>query len=113
MSEVDDYINQFDDDVKARLNTLREMIKIEAPDAEESMSYGLVGYKLHKKPLVYIGGFAHHIGFYATPEGHAQFSEELSKYKQGKGSVQFPLDQPLPIELITKMVKFKKEQLGG
>lgn len=109
---VDDYIDQFDGETKARLLELRNIITAEVPDAVESLSYGLVGYKLNKKPLVYFGGFAHHIGFYATPQGHEAFARDLSKYKQGKGSVQFPLDQPLPVELITRMVQFKKQQLS-
>lgn len=113
MSEIDEYIDQFEGDVRDRLLKLREIIKSEAPKADEGIMYGLVGYKLNKKPLVYFGAFPHHIGFYATPEGHTQFSEELSKYKQGKGSVQFPLDQPLPSDLVRRMVHFKKQQLGG
>lgn len=110
---VEEYIDQFDGEVKARLVRLRETVRAGAPDAEEGIMYGLVGYKLHKKPLVYFGGFAHHIGFYATPQGHEAFAEDLSKYKQGKGSVQFPLDQPLPIDLVKRMVKFNKQKLGG
>ena len=110
---VDEYVEQFDDEVKARLLQLREIIKVEAPEAQEGMMYGLVGYKLHKKPLVYFGGFAHHIGFYATPQGHEAFADDLAKYKQGKGSVQFPLDQPLPIELARRMVQHNKQKLEG
>lgn len=110
---ADEYIDQFDGEVKARLLRLREIVRAEVPDAEEGIMYGLVGYKLHKKPLVYFGGFTHHIGFYATPQGHEAFAGELSTYKQGKGSVQFPLDQPLPVNLVKRMVQFKKQQLGG
>ncbi|HCR55948.1 TPA: hypothetical protein DIV49_03165, partial [Candidatus Saccharibacteria bacterium] len=90
---VDEYLNNFDGEARIRLDTMRSIVKELAPQAEESFSYGLVGYKLNKKPLVYFGGFAHHTGFYATPNGHEAFKEEFSKYKQGKGSVQFPLDQ--------------------
>ena len=67
-------------------------------------------YKLNKKPLVYFAAFKAHIGFYATPSGHEAFKEELSKYKQGKGSVQFPLDQPIPYDLIVRMVKFRVQE---
>lgn len=82
------------------------------PDAEESISYGMPAYKLNGKALVYFAAFKNHIGFYATPSGHSEFTMELSKYKQGKGSVQFPLDKPLPSGLITKIVKFRvKENL--
>jgi len=110
--KVDEYINQFDGEVKLRLLQLRKLVKAEAPDAEEAFVYGMVGYKLNKKPLVYFGGFAHHIGFYATPNGHAAFAEDFAKYKQGKGSVQFPNDQPLPVELIRRVVVYRKQQVA-
>ena len=71
------------------------------------MSYGMPAYKLKGKPLVYFAGFKNHIGFYATPSGHTEFARELSKYKQGKGSVQFPIDQPMPLELISLIVQFR------
>lgn len=111
-SSVDTYINQFEGDVKKRLLLIRQTIKKEVPDAKEGIMYGLVGYKSHGKPLAYFGGFDHHIGFYATPSGHAAFQAELSKYKQGKGSVQFPLDQPLPLELIKRMVAYRRDTLS-
>lgn len=84
-----------------------QIIRAVAPDAVESFSYGLVGYKRNGKPLVYFGGFAHHIGFYATPNGHEAFREEFAKYVQGKGSVQLPLDQPLPEDLIKRVVEYR------
>jgi uncharacterized protein YdhG (YjbR/CyaY superfamily) len=111
-NEVDAYINQFDGEVKSRLLQLRKIIKDEVPEAVESISYGLVGYKLDGKPLVYFGGYEHHVGFYATPNGHQAFAEEFSKYKQGKGSVQFPLDQPLPVELIKRVIEYRKQHVG-
>ncbi len=109
ISTVDEYLNQFTGDTRSRLDTMREIIRAEAPEAVESFSYGLVGYKLRGKPLVYFGGFAHHIGFYATPNGHTAFADDFAKYKQGKGSVQFPLDQPLPVDLIRRVVHYRKE----
>ncbi len=109
---TDDYIKSFPKDVRQRLEQIRTIIKNTAPDAEESISYGMPAYKLKGKPLVYFAAFKNHIGFYATPSGHSEFAKELSKYKQGKGSVQFPLDKPLPLGLITKIVKFRvKENL--
>lgn len=111
-SDVDIYINSFDDSLRQRLQQLRELIAKEVPEAVEDMNYGIVGYKLNDNPLVYIGGFKSHIGFYATPNGHAAFAEEFSKYRQGKGSVQFPLGQPLPIDLIKRVVKYRQEQVG-
>lgn len=113
MTTVDEYIDQFDGEIKARLIAMRELVHGEAPGAEEAYSYGLVGYKLNEKPLVYFGGFKNHIGFYATPNGHEAFAEEFAKYKQGKGSVQFPLDQPLPTELVRRVVQYRKEHLSG
>lgn len=104
---VDAYIDGFSGEAKARLELMRSTIRAAAPDAKELISYGLVGYKYLKKPLVYFGGFARHTGFYATPNGHEAFAADFAPYKQGKGSVQFPHDQPLPIELIRKVVTWR------
>lgn len=111
ITTVNEYLNQFTGEIRSRLDTMRSLIRTEAPDAVESFSYGLVGYKLRGKPLVYFGGFAHHIGFYATPNGHAAFADDFAKYKQGKGSVQFPLDQHLPIDLIRRVVRYRVENI--
>jgi len=111
-NEVDLYLSQFDGEVKKRLLRLRDIVRSEAPAAVEAFSYGLVGYKLNGKPLVYYGGFKNHIGFYATPNGHEAFAEEFSKYKQGKGSVQFPNNQPLPTELIKRVISHRKESVS-
>lgn len=108
---VESYINEFDGEVKERLLKMRALVRAAVPEAEEGIMYGLVGYKLGKKPLVYFGGFKHHVGFYATPNGHEAFREEFAKYKQGKGSVQFPSDQPLPVELIKRVIDYRKGQL--
>lgn len=107
---VDDYINSFPGNIRVRLKQIRRIIKKYAPEAEESISYNMPAYKLNGKPLVYFSGFNNHIGFYATPSGHSAFSDELSGYKQGKGSVQFPYDKPLPLNLITQIVKFRVEE---
>lgn len=109
--DVTSYLDQFDGEVRRRLDQVRFTIKETAPEAVESLSYGLVGYKLNGKPLVYFGGFTNHVGFYATPNGHEAFTKEFAPYKQGKGSVQFPNDEPLPIELIQKVVVFREERL--
>ena len=106
-NEVDAYIASFPDEVQERLVQLRTLILRLAPDVHESMAYGMPAYRLNKKPLVYFAAFKNHIGFYATPTGHEQFAVELKNYKQGKGSVQFPLDQPLPLHLIEQMVAFR------
>lgn len=107
LNTVEAYIATFPKDVQTKLELVRETILNNAPNAIENISYGMPAYKLNKKPLVYFGGFAKHIGFYATPTGHEKFAQELSKYKQGKGSVQFPLNEELPIDLIANIVKFR------
>lgn len=103
---VDEYIADFPENVQLYLKKFRSLIKSVAAEAEESISYNMPAYKLYG-PLVYFAGYKNHIGFYATPTGHQAFEKELSKYKAGKGSVQFPLDEPLPIELIKKIVQFR------
>ncbi len=109
-NDVDTYIAQFNGETRQRLERLRALVRETAPDAEESFSYGLVGYKRNSKPLVYFGGFEHHVGFYATPNGHEAFKEEFANYKQGKGSVQLPLDQPLPEALIRRVIEYRISQ---
>ena len=106
-TSIDEYISDFPQEIQSLLNQVRSTIKQAAPDAEESIGYGMPAYKTHGKPLVYFAAFKNHIGFYATPTGHAEFAAELSKYKQGKGSVQFPINQPIPLELITQIVEFR------
>lgn len=107
MNSIDEYIKTFPADVQKLMEQIRVTIKENAPEAEEGIGYGMPAFKTHGKPLVYFAGFKNHIGFYATPTGHAEFATELSKYKQGKGSVQFPLDQPIPYELIARIVEFR------
>ncbi len=107
---VESYIRSFPENVQVILKQIRDTVKENAPEAEESMAYQMPAYKTNGRPLVYFAGFKNHIGFYATPTGHAQFEKELSKYKQGKGSVQFPLDKPMPLALIARIVKFRVEE---
>ena len=104
---VDEYISEFPKDVQALLIQVRNTIIKNAPYAEESISYGMPAYKINGKPVVYFAGFKNHVGFYATPSGHKEFEKELSNYKQGKGSVQFPIDKPMPLKLISKIVKYR------
>jgi len=104
---IDEYIAGFPEEIRSVLQQVRETIQQAAPEAAETISYGMPAYKFQGKPLVYFAAFKNHLGFYATPAGHEAFAEELSRYKQGKGSVQFPLNQPMPLELITRMVKFR------
>jgi len=113
MNEIDNYISSFPIDVQEILKQIRIVIKETAPEARECIAYRMPAYKTNGKPLVYFAGFKSHIGFYATPTGHQQFVEELSKYKQGKGSVQFPLNKPIPFDLIKRIVEFRlKENLA-
>ena len=107
---VEEYMATFPKEVQLLLEKIRQIILKTAPKATESISYGMPAYKLNGKPLVYFGGYKKHIGFYATTTGHSAFSEELSKYKQGKGSVQFPINQPIPHDLIAKIVAFRAKE---
>lgn len=110
MNEVDLYIRQFPSEVQEILLKIRSLIIKHAPASEEYMGYGIPGYKLNNKPLVYFAAYKNHIGFYATPSGHNFFKPELAPYKQGKGSVQFPLNKPIPYDLLEKIVKFKVQE---
>lgn len=107
LQSVDEYISSFPPATQAVLNQVRATIKEHAPHAVESISYGMPAFKTNGRPLVYFAGYKNHIGFYATPTGHSQFATDLSIYKQGKGSVQFPLDQPMPLALIGNIVAFR------
>lgn len=109
-NSVEEYIHSFPKENQALLNKIRETILKNSAGAIESISYGMPAYKLNGKPLVYFALFKNHVGFYATPSGHSEFSFELSKYKQGKGSVQFPLDKPIPYDLIKRIVRFRAEE---
>ena len=104
---VDGYIAGFPEEIQGKLESMRQTIRVNAPEAIELFAFGMPAYKINNKPLVYFGGFDRHIGFYATPTGHEKFKGRLSGYKQGKGSVQFPLDESLPLDLIAEIVKFR------
>lgn len=101
---VDEYIAQFPQDVQEILRKIRAVVKEAAPGAEERIGYQMPGYYLNGG-LVWFGAFKHHIGLYPTPSGITGFAEELSPYKVAKGSANFPLDKPIPYDLIAKIVK--------
>jgi uncharacterized protein YdhG (YjbR/CyaY superfamily) len=103
---IDDYIAAFPITTQLLLEQIRECIRAAAPDAEEIISYSMPAFR-QKGILVYFAAYSKHIGFYPTASGIQTFKEELSVYKGAKGSVQFPLDKPLPLELISKIVKFR------
>jgi uncharacterized protein YdhG (YjbR/CyaY superfamily) len=107
IASVDAYIAQFQGTTKERLEQMRQIVHETAPQATESIAYMMPAYKIDGKPLVYFAGYPHHIGLYATPNGHEAFSKEFSYYKQGKGSVQFPHDQELPVALVRRVVEYR------
>ncbi len=110
---VDQYIAGFPPDVQEILKKIRVTIRKAAPDAEETIKYRIPTFTL-KGNLVHFAAFKKHIGFYPTPTGTAKFKKELSVYEGAKGSVQFPLDKPIPFDLIRRIVKFRvKENLEG
>lgn len=113
MNPIDQYIESFPPEVQTHLRKIRALILEIAPDAEEGMAYGMPGYKTQGKPLVYFAGYKNHIGLYALPTGHAAFAAELAGYKQGKGSVQFPLDKPIPFDLIERVIRFRYTENQG
>ena len=110
MKETEKYIAQFPENVQDILNEIRQIIVEEVPEATEKIAYGMPGFYLNKKPMVYFAAYKNHIGFYATPTGHEEFKKELSVYKQGKGSVQFHIKDEIPYQLIRKIVKFRKNE---
>lgn len=108
---IDEYIAAFPDDVQQVLHKIRAVIREAAPDAAETINYGIPTFTLHGN-LVHFAAFKKHIGFYPTPSGIEKFKEELSVYESAKGSVQFPLAEPIPFDLIRQIVKFRvKESL--
>ena len=103
---IDAYIAQFPNDVQEKLRTLRKIIREAAPEAEEKISYRMPTFVLDGN-LVHFAGFKHHIGLYPAPSGIEAFLPELAAYRSGKASIQFPMDQPLPAGLITRIVRFR------
>lgn len=104
---IDTYIAKFPKEIQEILEKIQQTIQRAAPEAVAIISYMMPAFKLDGKVLVYFAAYKNHIGFYATPTGHEAFKEELSVYKQGKGSVQFPLDKPIPYGLIERIVQFR------
>jgi uncharacterized protein YdhG (YjbR/CyaY superfamily) len=103
---IDEYIAGFPEHTQELLEQVRVAIRKAAPEAQETISYAIPTFTLNGN-LVHFAGYKDHIGFYATPTGHSAFEKELSAYKQGKGSVQFPIDQPMPLKLIAEIVKYR------
>lgn len=107
-STIDEYIADFPVAIQERMQKLRVTIKKAAPAAEEVISYSIAGFKLHGV-LIYFAGFKNHIGIYPVPRTEVTFKKELAEYKGGKGTAQFPHDKPLPLGLVTRIVKFRKK----
>ncbi len=107
---VTDYIDQFPPEVRKKLTEMREILKEVTPNAEESLKWSVPAFSYHRILYTY-AGFKHHIGFYPTPAVMQVFKKELEKYEIGKGSIQFPLDQPLPKLLIQKIAAFRIKDL--
>lgn len=108
---IDAYLSAFPADIQKMLEQVRATVRKAAPDAEEKISYGMPTFTLKGQNLVHFAAFQHHIGLYPTPVGMDAFKEDLAGYKTGKGSVQFPLDRPMPLDLITRIVEFRMQDV--
>lgn len=109
LNPVDEYIAAYPKHIRQLLEEIRSTIRAAAPGAQETISYGIPTFKLNGN-LVHYAGYKNHIGFYPGASGIAYFKDDISAFKNAKGSVQFPLDQPLPHQLITKIVKFRVKE---
>jgi uncharacterized protein YdhG (YjbR/CyaY superfamily) len=107
---IDEYIGTFPTELQNVLQTLRQTIRKAAPGAVEAISYQMPTFKLNGRNLVHFAAWEHHIGFYPTPSGVASFEKDLARYTQGKGSVQFPLDEPMPLGLVERIVAFRVKE---
>jgi uncharacterized protein YdhG (YjbR/CyaY superfamily) len=110
---VDEYIAEFPPATQEVLERLRALIRASAPEATETISYAIPTFDLRGRHLVHFAGYERHVGFYPTGRGIERFKEELQPYKRGKGSVQFPLDQPIPEDLIRRIVESRVEETIG
>jgi uncharacterized protein YdhG (YjbR/CyaY superfamily) len=109
---VNEYISGFPKSTQKILHQVRRTILEVAPDAVEVMSYGIPTFDLNKKHLIHFAGYEHHIGLYPGPQALEFFQDEIKSYKTSKGTVQFPIDKPMPIELIQKITKFRVDQIA-
>jgi uncharacterized protein YdhG (YjbR/CyaY superfamily) len=106
-TSIDEYIAEFPAATQTALGEMRALIRASAPDAAETMSYAIPTFDLNGRHLVHFAGYDRHVGFYPTASGIAAFDDELTQYKRGRGSVQLPLDRPLPTDLIRRIVEFR------
>jgi len=110
---VDAYLAGFSGDARAALDELRALLRDAVPGATETMSYGIPTLDLDGKHVVHFAGYARHVGLYPTPSGMAAFDAELAPYARGKGSVRFPLDQPLPADLVRRIAAFRVAEVAA
>lgn len=109
ITNIDQYIAQFPEETQQQLERMRSIIKKAVPAAEETLGYGMPAFRLFKN-LVYFAGYKNHIGLYPMPSAIAEFQEDFKVYKSSKGAIQFPIDKPLPAELITDIVIFRARE---
>jgi len=109
-TSIDEYISEFPLETQKRLQEIRALIRETLPEATETISYAIPTFDLNGKHVVHFAGYEHHIGFYPVPRGSKEFAEELKAYKGGKGTAQFPLGEPLPKDLIRRVVEFRAEE---
>ena len=107
---IDEYIGTFPDDIQSHLESMRQIIKSVIPGAIETISYQIPTFKINNKNIVHFSAYKKHIGLYPGPSAIEHFKEELSQYKWSKGTVQFPLDNPIPSELVKKIVIFRARE---
>jgi len=106
-SSVDEYIGTFPRDVQKILKQIRATIKAAAPDAKEKISYQIAAFELNGRNLIHYAGWKNHISIYPIPSGSEAFNKQVAQYADGKGTLKFPLDKPMPLKLITKIVKYR------
>lgn len=107
---IDEYIAKFPEDIRQKLQTLRQTIHETVPEAQEKISYSMPAFALNGRILVYFAAFKEHIGFFPTGSGAEHFLPELGAYKTSKGTIQFPLDQPLPLELVRRIAAYRAQE---
>jgi uncharacterized protein YdhG (YjbR/CyaY superfamily) len=108
---IDAYIDGFSGTVRSALEELRDLLRDALPGATETISYGIPTFDLNGKHVVHFAGYEQHVGLYPTPSGMRAFDAELARYARGKGSVRFPLDEPLPVDLIRRIVAFRLDEV--
>src|SRR5687767_8173619 len=106
-NSIDEYIETFPEDIQKILKELRETIKAAAPEAGETISYGIPTFTLNGRYLIYFAGWKNHISIYPIPTGTEAFNKEVSQYAEGKGTLKFPLHKPMPLKLISMIVKLR------